>query len=353
MKILILPGDAIGPEITAVTKAALEALDCRFDLGLDLVEREIGLVAFKNVGRTMPEDVMDEIRDTPTTILGPVSTMDYPPEAQSVDNPSKAIRKGFDLFANIRPSKTRDGVPSMAKKMDLVIVRENTEGFYADRSMFMGNGEFMPTPDLALAVRKITAEGSNRIARAAFELARTRRKKVTAVHKGNVMRVSDGLFMREVRAVAEEFPDVELDDVIVDAMAARLIRHPETFDVVVTTNMFGDILSDEASELSGGLGLGGAINASDERAIAQAAHGSAPDIAGQNKANPTAHVMSAQMLLQWTASRSGDNELTNAAAHLEAAVDSVLADPANHTGDIGGNAGTREFGEALVKAIGE
>ena len=351
MKILMLPGDAIGPEISMVTRAVLEALDAKFGLGLELVEREVGLAAYNSVGVPMPDDVMEAVKATPMTILGPIGTMEFPEDAKKTDSPVKAIRKGLDLFANIRPSRTRAGVPSMAKEMDLVVVRENTEGFYADRSMFWGNGEFMPTEDVALAVRKITKQGSNRIARAAFEMARTRRKKVTAVHKANVMKVTDGLFMQEVRAVAEEFPDVELEDLIVDAMAAHLIRSPERFDVVLTTNMFGDILSDQASELSGGLGLGGSINVSHDRAVAQAAHGSAPDIAGRNKANPTALVSSAQMLLQWTANRSGDNALANAAAHMEAAVDEVLADPANHTIDLGGSKGTDAFGNALVDAI--
>lgn len=353
MKILILPGDAIGPEITTVTRRALEALDAKFGLNLDLVERDIGLVAYETTGQTMPDAVMEEIRATPFTILGPVSTMDYPPEADGGVNPSKAVRTGLDLFANIRPSRTRPGVPSMAKQMDLIVVRENTEGFYADRNMFEGNGEFMPTPDTAMSLRKITAQGCRRIARTAFELARTRRKKLTAVHKANVMRITDGLFLREIHAVAEDFPDVEVEEIIVDAMAALLIRRPESFDVVVTTNMFGDILSDEAAELSGGLGLGGSINASETQAVAQAAHGSAPDIAGQNKANPTAHLMSSQMLLKWHADKSGNNELANAAAHMEAALDNVLADPANHTVDLGGAKGTREFGELLAKSIAE
>ncbi|MDD9876205.1 MAG: isocitrate/isopropylmalate family dehydrogenase [Magnetovibrio sp.] len=353
MKILILPGDGIGPEITEVTTAALEALDSRFGLGLELVRRDVGLAAIKAVGHPMPDDVMAEIEKTPLTVLGPAGSMEYPPEARTLPSPSMAIRGAFDLYANIRPSRTRPGIPSVAKEMDLVIVRENTEGFYAARLMHEGRGEFMPTPEMAMSLRKITVEGSRRIARAAFELARTRRRKVTVVHKANVFRMTDGLFLSEVRSVAEDYADIEFDDVIVDAMAARLIRHPETFDVVVTTNMFGDILSDEAAELAGGLGLGGSINASDERAVAQAAHGSAPDIAGQDKANPTAHLISTQMLLQWTAIQGGDNQLAAAAQHMEAALDDVLADPANHTPDLGGGTGTRAFGEALARAIAE
>src|SRR4030095_14474532 len=156
-----------------------------------------------------------------------------------------------------------------------------TEGFYSDRNMFAGSGEFMPDPDMALSIRKITARGSARVARAAFEIARGRRRKVTAVHKANVVKLSDGLFLREVRRVAAEYPDIELEELIVDAAAARLIRSPGSFDVLVTTNMFGDILSDEASELCGSLGLGGAINAGRDLCVAQAQHGSAPDIAGR------------------------------------------------------------------------
>ena len=177
--------------------------------------------------------------------------------------PPGALRVAFDLYANIRPCRSRDGLTILRRPMDLVIVRENTEGFYSDRNMHAGGGEFMPDEDMALSVRKITARGSARIARVAFELARGRRKKVTAVHKANVLKLSDGLFLREVRMVAADFPDVELDEVLVDAAAALLVRTPDRFDVIVTTNMYGDILSDEASELSGSLGLGASINVSD------------------------------------------------------------------------------------------
>ncbi|MEK9725630.1 MAG: isocitrate/isopropylmalate family dehydrogenase, partial [Rhodospirillaceae bacterium] len=260
-------------------------------------------------------------------------------------------RDGLDLYANIRPSRTRPGVPSVAKQMDLVIVRENTEGFYAARAMHAGGGEFMPSPDIAMSLRKISIAGSRRIVRAACELARTRRKKVTIVHKANVFRMTDGLFLREAHDVCAGYPDLEIEEVIVDAMAALLVRRPESFDVVVTTNMFGDILSDEAAELAGGLGLGGSVNASDTHAVAQAAHGSAPDIAGQNKANPTALVLSAQMLLKWHADRTGNNQLAAAAAYLDQAVDAVLDNPANHTPDLGGTGTTEAFGEALAKAV--
>ena len=196
-------------------------------------------------------------------------------------------------------------------------MRENTEGFYSDRNMYAGSGEFMPDADSAFSIRKITARGSARIARAAFLLARGRRRKVTAVHKANVVKLSDGLFLREVRKVAKEFPDVEFEELIVDATAALLIRTPERFDVIVTTNMFGDILSDEASELSGSLGLGGSINAGDAGCVAQAQHGSAPDIAGRNIANPTSLILSAAMLLDWRGQRCANPKLVAAATLVE------------------------------------
>ena len=262
-------------------------------------------------------------------ILGPVSHNDYPPVAQGGLNPSGELRKRLDLFANIRPARSRGGFPPRCgAPVDLVIARENTEGFYADRSMFLGSGEFMPTPDLALSVRKITRAGSTRIAEAAFALARQRRNKVTAVHKANVLRVSDGLFLESVRAVAARFPAVDYEERIMDAMAALLVRDAGAFDVVVTTNMFGDILSDLASEISGSLGLAASLNAGEAHAMAQAQHGSAPDIAGQDRANPASLIGSAAMLLAWLGERRGDARLTQAAAAIEQAIDRAVADPA-------------------------
>ena len=235
--------------------------------------------------------------------------------------------------------------------MDLIIVRENTEGFYADRNMVVGTGEFMPTPDLALAVGKATTEGCRRIAVAAFELAMRRTKRVTAVHKANVLRHYSGLFLKQVDAVAEEYPSVKVEKVIVDAMAALLVRSPEKFDVVVTTNMFGDILSDEAAELAGGLGLAASLNVGDRHAIAQAAHGSAPDIAGKNRANPVAIVNSTAMLLDHLGAKHKDGQLKKAARLLTEKADQLLISKITRTPDLGGSCTTSEFGDALVNSI--
>ncbi|MGA0542886.1 isocitrate/isopropylmalate dehydrogenase family protein [Neotabrizicola sp. VNH66] len=351
MRLLVLPGDGIGPEITAATLRVLDVADRRFGLGLQIEQMDIGLKALAEQGTTLPKAVLDRVPQVDGVILGPVSHYDYPSRDKGGINPSGELRTVFDLSANIRPCRARDGLSILRKPMDLVIVRENTEGFYSDRNMFAGTGEFMPDPDMALSVRKITARASERVARAAFRLAMGRRKRVTAVHKANVLKLSDGLFLREVRKVAAEFPEVVLEELIVDAAAAHLIRRPDTFDVIVTTNMFGDILSDEASELSGSLGLGGSLNQGDTVCVAQAQHGSAPDIAGQGKANPTSLILSAAMLLDWLADRHARPALRDAARAVEAEVEAAIATPATRTADLGGPLGTAGFADCLVSAL--
>ena len=351
MKILVLPGDGIGPEITRATLEVLQAADTAFSLGLEFETHDIGLTTLRSRGTTLPPEVMKRIPAVDGVILGPVSHYEYPSRQDGGINPSAELRVVFQLYANVRPCRSRPDLSILRRPMDLVIVRENTEGFYSDRNMFAGSGEFMPDPDMAFSIRKITAKGSARVARAAFELARRRKRKVTAVHKANVVKLSDGLFLREVRKVAQSYPDVLLDELIVDATAALLIRDPERFDVIVTTNMFGDILSDEASELSGSLGLGGAINVGDEICVAQAQHGSAPDIADKDIANPTSLILSAALLLDWRGQRDGNGRLIEAAAAIARAVDQVLRNAATRTRDIGGTVGTQVFGAAVCEAL--
>jgi isocitrate/isopropylmalate dehydrogenase len=351
LRLAVLAGDGIGPEISAATLEVLAAL------GLDLAftHAPIGLVTLKAQGTTMPEASFAAAKAADGVILGPVSHSDYPPAAQGGINPSGYLRKRLDLFANIRPARSRAGfAPRCGKPVDLVIVRENTEGFYADRSMHLGVGEFMPTPDLALSVRKITREGSTRIAEAAFRLARQRpRKKVTSVHKANVLHVTEGLYLECTRAVANNYPDLAYEEKIVDAMAALLVRDPSQFDVIVTTNMFGDILSDEASEISGSLGLAESLNAGAAHAVAQAQHGSAPDIAGQDVANPSSLIGSAAMLLAWLGERRNDQALTDAGARIARALDDVIAVPEWRTRDLGGPLGTKAFGARVAARVKE
>lgn len=352
MDVLVLPGDGIGPEITSATMIILSAVNDKYSLGLDFHMEEIGFVSLQKLGSTITPQVIDAARKADGVLLGPVSHNDYPPRDKGGLNPSGELRIGLDLYANIRPARSRFGMGFAGKDVDLIVVRENTEGFYADRNMFVGNGEFMPTEDLALAIRKITVKGCRRIAKAAFEIASKRpRKKVTAVHKANVMRVSDGLFLREVRKVAQEYPEVKLEEMIVDATAAMLVRDPARFDVIVTTNMFGDILSDEATEISGSLGLGGSLNAGDHIALGQAQHGSAPDIAGKGIANPVSLILSASMLLDWMATEHKQPTLIEAANCISDAVELALATPATRTRDLGGPLGTDAFVKVVLAAV--
>jgi 3-isopropylmalate dehydrogenase len=312
----------------------------------------VGFAAHRQHGTTFPDAVFDAARRADGVLLGPVSHNDYPPREQGGLNPSGELRKRLDLYANIRPARSRAGFPPRCGvPIDLVIVRENTEGFYADRSMHLGPGEFMPTPDLALAVRKVTREASTRIAEAAFKLALQRRRKVTAVHKANVLRVSDGLYLESVRAVAARHPDIVYEERIVDAMAALLIRDASQFDVIVTTNMFGDILSDEASEISGSLGLAASLNAGADHAVAQAQHGSAPELAGKDVANPASLIGSAAMLLSWLGERRKDDKLIRAGHAIETALDDVLATPDGRTRDLGGQLGTADFAQRVTAHV--
>jgi 3-isopropylmalate dehydrogenase len=350
IRLAVMAGDGIGPEITAATLAVLNAADRAFGLNLAFEDAPIGLTGLRALGSTVPDESFARAKAADGVVMGPVDTANYP---QGALNPSAEMRKRLALFANIRPARSRPGLPPRCgKPVDLVIVRENTEGFYADRSMHIGIGDLMPTPDLAISIRKITRDASTRIAEQAFRLAARRpRRYVTAVHKANVLRVSDGFFLDCVRAVAARYPQVRYEERIVDAMAALLVRDASQFDVIVTTNMFGDILSDEASEISGSLGLAESINAGETHAIAQAQHGSAPDIAGRDVANPTALIGSAAMLLGWLGERRGDARLAKAAAAIEAALDAVIARPEWRTPDLGGPLGTKAFGERVAAAV--
>ena len=352
IRLLVLEGDGIGPEITAATLEVLSAANSALGLQLAFERADIGLKALRAQGTTLPDAVVQAAKAADGVILGPVSHNAYPPVDRGGRNPSGELRKQLDLYANIRPARSRAGFPPRCgKPVDLVIVRENTEGFYSDRSMFLGHGEFMPTPDLALSLRKITRQGSTRIAEQAFALAMRRRRKITAVHKANVLRVSDGLYLECVRAVAKRFPDVAYEEQIIDAMAALLVRDASLFDVIVTTNMFGDILSDEASEISGSLGLAASLNAGTDHALAQAQHGSAPDLAGKDIANPASLIGSAAMLLGWLGERRRDNRLLRAAEAIEQALDAVIAMAAWRTADLGGPLGTKAFGGRVAAAV--
>ena len=352
MQILVLPGDGIGPEIVAASIKVLQTADKMFSLDLKFDYEDVGFASLEKYGTTLREEVLVKAKTYDGLILGTQSHADYPSPEKGGRNISAAFRVGLDLYANVRPARSRPFL-SNGKKMDLVIMREATEGFYPDRNMYLGWGEMMPTADMALSVRKITAHCSERIARRSFEMAMRRRKKVTAIHKVNSFHMTDGLFLREVRKVAREFPEVELNDLLVDATAAYLVRNPSRFDVIVTTNFYGDILSDLASELSGSLGLGGSIMAGDQLCCAQAQHGSAPDIQGQDKANPTSMILSVSMLLKWLGEHRQLQNFTSAADAMENAVEATLSDASCRTRDVGGTSGTKAFGDSVAKALGQ
>ena len=355
MRILVLPGDGIGPEIVNSAVEVLDAANRAFDLGLAFDHDDIGFASLEQHGTTLRDELLERARTYDGILLGTISHADYPKPAQGGINVSAAFRGKLDLYANVRPARTRTFLDSnlkAGKTMDLVIMREATEGFYPDRNMHLGWGEMMPTPDLALSVRKISRHCSERIARRAFELARKRRRQVTAIHKANSFHMTDGLFLDAVRHVARDFPDVTLNDLLVDASTAHLVRNPERFDVIVTENFYGDILSDLASELSGSLGLAGSVMAGDRQCCAQAQHGSAPDIQGLDRANPTSMILSAGMLMTWLGEHHGSAAFLQAGAAIERAVDTVLRNPATRTADLGGTTGTRAFGRAVAADVG-
>jgi 3-isopropylmalate dehydrogenase len=347
----VLPGDGIGPEIVPasvrVVDAALAAAGAD---PVDWQELPLGASAIEEHGSAIPPATLEALAGLDGWLLGPHDSAAYPEPFRSQLNPSGTIRKHFDLYANIRPARGLEGGTAIAPDTDLVIVRENTEGFYADRNTFAGTGEFMPTADVAICHGVFTRPAVERIARTAFELARRRRKRLTIVHKANVLQLSSGLFKRVCLEVAEGYPDVEVDDFHIDAMTVHLLRRASAFDVVVAENMFGDILSDLTGELAGSLGTAPSINASDDRCMAQASHGSAPDIAGRGLADPIAMILSAGMLLEWLGTRHGDRRAADAAERVEEGVRATVRSGVS-TPDLGGTASTDAFTAAVVERI--
>jgi len=351
LRIGILDGDDIGPEIVPEAVKVMRRAAERAGLALEWRSLPIGRRALEEHGTTLPPETLAALEQLDGWVLGPIGHQAYPKTPQAV-NPHPILRKRFDLFANIRPTRSYPTLPCLHQDVDLVIVRENNEGFQPDRNVVAGSGEFRPNEDMTISVRVITRQGSAKVARAAFELASQRRRRLTAVHKSTVFKLGCGMFAEECRGVAREFPDVAYDEVMVDTMAMRLAMTPQQFDVIVTTNMFGDILSDEAAGLVGGLGMAPGLCAGPRHAMAQATHGSAPDIAGKGIANPYAMIMSGQMLLDWLGRKHGEPRAVQAAAAIRAAVDTIILAREPLTPDLGGRAGTQDMGTAIAAAIG-
>ncbi|WJG15222.1 isocitrate/isopropylmalate family dehydrogenase [Gordonia sp. Swx-4] len=348
----VLTGDGIGLEVVPAAITVADAAAAAEDLRFDWDELPFGAAAIASHGEPVPDATLSALDDLGLWIVGPHDSASYPPEHSS-RTPGAVLRTRYGLFANLRPAKAFSGVPATAPDIDVLIVRENSEGLYADRNMAVGSGEFMPTPDVALAVGLVTRAASERIARVAFEAARDRAvsgrpARVTIVHKANVLRLTTGLFRDACREVGEEFPDVEVTEQHVDAMAALLVRRPADFDVVVTENLFGDILSDLAGELAGSLGIAGSVNCSATQVMAQATHGAAPDIAGRGVANPVAMIASVSMGFRRYGLMTDDPALVAAADRMDSAVADTLA-VSIATADLGGTSSTSEFADEVAR----
>lgn len=342
----LLLGDGVGPEIVPVAARVVDAALSVTESRVDWCTLPFGRTAIESHGVAVPGTTLAALAELDGFVVGPHHNVAYPEPHNSVLSPSGVLRKHFDLFANIRPARSC----GKSAEMDLVIVRENTEGLYSDRNTFRGSGEWMPSPDVAISQGVFTRSAVERIVSEAFELARRRQQHLTVVHKANVLPLTMGMFRDVARELAPQFPDVRVDDMLVDAMAAHLVRSPDRFDVIVTENMLGDILSDLAAELSGSLGMAGSLNASRHTAMAQAAHGSAPDIAGRGVANPTGMVLSAAMLLDWLGSKSADSNLIAAAGRIRTGVARTILGPMT-TADLGGTSTTAELAAAIVENL--
>ena len=334
-KIAVLPGDGIGPEVIDVAVKVLDAVQKVVkNLKLIFMYGEAGYNCIEKYGTNVPQKTLDMLKETHACLKGPMTT---PEEPHAPPSAAVTIRKTFNLYANVRPCKSLPGVWSLKPNIDLVIVRENTEGLYFGKEYELVSGK-------GVALRVITARASEKVARFAFKLAEKRRRYLTCVHKRNILRITDGIFRNTVFRIAKEFPSVRVDEVHIDAMAMRLIKEPNKFDVIVTTNLYGDILSDEAAQITGGIGLAAGANIGDSYGMFEPVHGSAPKYAGKNKVNPIATILAAKMMLEYL----GEYEAAN---RVELAVEKVLREGKIRTYDLGRNATTRDMGNAIIEKI--
>ncbi|APC79530.1 isocitrate/isopropylmalate dehydrogenase family protein [Clostridium botulinum] len=328
--ITLIPGDGIGPEVTEAARKVIDAVGA--DINWHVVEA--GEKVLDKYKTPLPDYVLDSIKETKVALKGPVTT----PVGKGFRSVNVTLRKSLNLYANIRPVKSYKGIKSRYENVDLIIVRENTEDLYAGIEHMIGD-------DIAESIKVITKKASDRIVDYAFDIARKEnRNKVTAVHKANIMKLSDGLFLNCAKEVASKNKDIDFEDVIVDAMAMKLVLNPEKYDVLVMPNLYGDILSDMAAGLVGGLGLLPGANIGYEGAVFEAAHGAAPDIAGKNKANPTACILSGAMMLNYI----GENEK---AKKIENAIEKVFVEGKYLTEDLGGSSTTEEFTKAIIENL--
>lgn len=326
--VTLIPGDGIGPEITASVLAVFEAAGADIDFDTQIA----GIQAYEKKGKLIPDELLNSINTHKVALKGPLTT----PIGEGFRSINVSLRQHFDLYQNLRPCKSIEGVNSRFSNVDLVLFRENTEGLYSGFEIFDERNQ------IADAIARISREGSERILRAAFEYAvKHNRKTVTVVHKANIMKQSSGLFLKVGREVAKDYPQIEQNDRIIDNMCMQLVMYPERYDVIVTTNLFGDILSDLVAGLVGGLGVVPGANINEEFAIFEAVHGTAPDIAGQNKANSSALLLSATLMLR----HLGQEDI---AEKIERSLFKTLKNPEQRTGDLSGKSGTKEFTQYVI-----
>jgi isocitrate dehydrogenase (NAD+) len=331
-RIATIPGDGIGPEILEATISILDAAGFE----AEYVPFDAGLSAVEKGKSAMPEETIEGIREIGIALKSPTTT----PSGKGHVSANVALRKALDLYANVRPARTLPGLkgPFSDKQLDMIIVRENTEDLYAGI-------EFQPHPDMAQGIKVITRPGCRRICEYAMSMARAQgRKRVTAVHKANIMKLCDGMFLEEFYKVAKEYPEIQADDIIVDNCCMQLVTKPEQFDVLVTENLYGDIVSDLCAGLVGGLGLAPGANIGKNAAVFEAVHGSAPDIAGKGVANPTALLLSAVLMLR----HLGENEIAD---RISSSVLHVCRDGKCLTVDLGGKANTKEYAREVISNI--
>jgi len=335
-KISLITGDGIGPEVSASAVSVLETINDKLGLKFEITKLQAGDAALKETGKALPDVTIDAIKKSGACLKAPVG--------ECARDVIVVLRKMLDLYANIRPAKSYPHMPALRDDIDLVIVRENTEDLYTGQEFSVG--------DSAVALRIISVKASKRIAKYAFETAMQRdsMRKVTCVHKSNVMRVTDGLFSKACSDVAQEYPDITFEQMYVDACAMNLIRQPEQFDVVVTTNLFGDILSDESSQVVGGLGMAPAANIGDNFALFEPVHGAAFDIAGKNIANPSSFLLSIKMMLDWLGAKNNDTKCFEVGKKLESVIFDLVKDGIK-TRDIGGDKTTTEFTKEITDRL--
>jgi isocitrate dehydrogenase (NAD+) len=330
-EITLIPGDGIGPEITEAVKAVFSAAN----VPVTWEEENAGQTTFESIGELIPSTLIASLKKNKVALKGPITT----PVGKGFKSINVQLRQMFDLYSNVRPAKTTLGVNSRFENVNLVLFRENTEGLYSGLEMF---DERLQISD---SVARLTRVGCRKIIRAAFEYANKHNcKKVTAVHKANILKSAGALFLSEASEISKEYPHIQYDDKIIDNMCMQLVIKPEQFDVIVTTNLFGDILSDLCAGLVGGLGVVSGANIGNDMAIFEAVHGSAPDIAGQGKANPTALLRSAIMMLHHI-------DLKEEGERIEKALDATLANREQCTGDLGGSASTMEFAQHIIAKL--